>query len=181
MRLHRVVSALSVVIMSGIGAIVTAQQASTAAAQKPSGDAQTVTVTGCIQPETAVLKRTPVAGNIGMGDEYVVTFATLNPGAGTDIPKADVQTPPPESPGASAATGFGKVYRLTGDQEKDLKGYVSQRVAIVGRFKDKDKMKDELSSIGTSGRTGEPTPENTPEIVIDSFKPEAGACTPVGK
>ncbi len=180
MSVHTITRALAVVIMSSTVAIVRAQQPSTAPDQKPSGDAQTVTVTGCVQPETAVLKRTPVAGNIGMGDEYVVTFATLNPGAGTDMPKPDVQTPPP-STGAAGSTGFGKVYRLTGDQEKDLKGYVSQRVEIVGRFKDKDKTKDELSSIGTTGRTGDLTPDNTPEIVIDSFKPGAGSCTPISK
>ena len=180
MSVHRVASALAVVIVSSTVATVTAQQPATAADQKPSGDAQAVTVIGCVQPETAVMKRTPVAGNVGMGDEYVVTFARLNPGAGTDTPKPDVPTPA-EPTGTAGSTGFGKVYRLTGDQEKDLKGYVSQRVEIVGRFKDKDKMKDELSSIGTSGRAGELTPDNTPEIVIDSFKPGSGACTPIGK
>lgn len=178
MSAGKAVSAAAVVILSSTAAIVSAQQS--AMDQKPGSESQAVTVTGCIQPETAVLKRNPVAGTIGMGDEYVVTRATLNPGAGTDMPKPDVQTPR-QPTGTSGSTGFGRVYRLTGSQERDLKVYVGQRVEIVGRFKDKNTLKDELSSIGTSGRTGELTPENTPEIVIDSFKATTGACAPIAK
>jgi len=168
--------------LTGVGVAVVGSLAILSAQdQKPGDSSQVVTVTGCVQPETAVLKRNPVAGNIGMGDEFVVTFATLNPSAGTELPKSDVQNPPTETAGTSGSAGFGKVYRLTGSQEKDLKAFVGQRLEITGRFKDKEKVKDELGSVGTSSRTADLTPNNTPEIIIDAFKPASGACTPAIK
>lgn len=175
---ERILTGLSLGVVTA-SLTVAAQQPYPNADQKAAEPSQAVTVTGCVQAETSVLKRNPALGSIGMGDEYVVTSATLNPGAGTDLPKSDTQTPPAETAGTSGSTGFGRVYRLTGSQEKDLKGLVGQRVEITGRFKDKEKMKDELGSIGTSGRTGELTAANTPEIIIDSVKPVSGACAPV--
>lgn len=181
---QKILSGVGVVIMmSGAMAVVTAQQppSTTAATSQKSEPAEVITVTGCVQPETAVLKRSPVAGGIGMGDEYVVTNATLSAGPGTDMPKPDAQTAPAETAVTTSPAGFGRVYRFTGEQEKSLKSAVGQRVEITGRFKDKEKLKDELGAIGTSGRTGEPTTDNTPEIVIDSFKPTAGTCAPAIK
>jgi hypothetical protein len=181
MRFHRVLSGLVLAMMGGAVAVVTAQQPSPTTSAQKSDQSEVITVTGCVQPETAVLKRNAVAGGIGMGDEYVVTNAALSAGPGADMPKPDVQTTPAETAGSASPTGFGRVYRLTGSQEKELKSAVGQRVEIIGRFKDKEKLKDELGAIGTSGRTGEPTTDNTPEIVIDSFKPTAGTCAPAIK
>src|SRR5215471_1020010 len=137
------------------------------------------TVVGCVQKESAVLKRTPIAGNMGMGDEFVLTFAKPAPPPGADEPKPDV-APPPEPTGTSgSASNFGTVYRLTGDKEKDLKSYVGQRVEISGTVKEKEKTTDAMSSIGTSGK--DLTPSNTAEITIDTIKPLSGACTPAIK
>jgi hypothetical protein len=133
---------------------------------------------GCVQKESSVLKRNPVAANIGMEDEFVLTFAKAAPAPGTDMPKPDV-APEPAAPSGSPSN-FGTVYRLTGDKEKELKSYVGQRVEISGTIKDKEKTTDALSSIGTSGKT-ELTPANTAEITIESIKPASGSCAPAIK
>jgi hypothetical protein len=97
-----------------------------------------------------------------MGDEFVLTRATLKGGStpSADQPPADTQ-PPSSTVGTSGSAGPGKVYRLTGDQEKDLKAFAGQRVEITGAFKNPE----------DAGRpvTGEPTPENTPEITIQAI------------
>ena len=133
---------------------------------------------GCVQKESSVLKRNPVAANVGMDDEFVITFAKAAVPGG-DIPKSEV---PPEPKATSGSPGnFGTVYRLTGDKEKELKSLVGQRVEVSGSIKDKEKMTDALSSVGTSGKV-ELTPANTAEISIDSIRPlTGGSCAPLIK
>src|SRR5262245_21940101 len=92
-----------------------------------------VTITGCVQKETDVLKRPAVATNIGMGDEFVITNTTMGPATTTAEPPA--ATPEPKAEGTSGKTNFGRVYRLTGDKEDSLKTYVGKRVEITGSFK----------------------------------------------
>ena len=176
MRMRMLPASLAAMLLCG--AAVGAQQS---AADKPGPApadqkaAASITVTGCVQPESAVVKRNAAVGDVGMSDEFVVTQAALNPGAPADKPTAD--QPPADAIGASGA-GLGKVYRVTGDKEKDLKSLVGQRVEITGAFKNATDEKAELAAIGTSGRTaaGEPTIANTPEITIAAFKPLSGAC-----
>ena len=79
------------------------------------------------------------------------------------------------------AGNFGRVYRTTGDKEKELKSYVGQRVQITGTFKNKDDAADAMSSVGTTGRTGDLTPANTPEFTIATIAPASGSCAPVVK
>jgi hypothetical protein len=138
--------------------------------------ASAVTVAGCVQAEKSVLQRTAAAGDLGMGDEFVVTHVKLNPAA-------QPAEPVPDSPiGTSgSAAGFGKVYRVTGDKESELKPYVGQRVEITGAFKNETDAKAELASIGKGDKPGELTPANTPEITITAIKPVPGTCPPVAK
>jgi hypothetical protein len=147
-------------------------------AQSPS---PVITVAGCVQKESNVLKRNPVAANVGMDDEFVLTNAAIGETPGSsEAPKPDVQ-PPAAAVGTSGSPGnFGKVYRVTGDKEAELKSYVGQRVEISGTFKDKEPVTDAMSSVGTSGKT-ELTPANTREITIDAIKPLTGTCTPAIK
>ena len=162
-----------------------------AMAQTPSSPASdqkaatpAITVTGCVQKESAVLKRNPAAAGIGMGDEFVLTNAAVTPAPGSnEAPKPDVQAPPEPTGTSGSLTGFGVVYRLTGDKESELNPYVGQRVSIVGSLKVKEKTADEMSSIGTSGKAAEGawTPENTREVTIDSIAPAAGTCAPIVK
>ena len=162
---------------------ITAQTpASSAIDQKDTSPA--ITITGCVQNESAVLKRNPIAAGIGMSDEFVLTNATVTPAPGSnESPKPDVQAPPSPIGTSGSATGFGQVYRATGDKENDLKPYVGQRVSIVGRVKAKEGATDKMSSIGTSGKAAEGawTPDNTPELVIDSIAPATGTCAPAVK
>jgi len=142
-----------------------------------------ITVAGCVQKETSVLKsKMPAAGaaaEVGMSDEFVLTNALLNPKTSSLEPKPDVEPPPDAPVGTSGSPGnFGKVYRATGAKENDLKAFVGQRVEITGTFKHDDDAKAELGAVGTSGRivVGELTAANTPEITITAIKPVAGSC-----
>jgi hypothetical protein len=170
-------------LLSGSAAVVLAAGVTLAAQQAPDQkdkdkkDAPAaVTVSGCVQKETDVLKRTPIVGNVGMGDNFVLTHATLGPGAtSADKPMSDAP-PATTTADTTASTDFGKVYRVTGEKEKELKAYVGQRVEITGAFKHDTDTKSELGSIGTSGKPGELTPANTPEITIASIRVLEGSC-----
>jgi hypothetical protein len=160
--------ALGLSIVGAAAMSATAQQAAPGPDQTAKAS-PAMTIAGCVQKESAVLKRNPAAADVGMDDEFVLTFATLNPAPGANEASTSDQ------PG-----NFGRVYRLTGDKEKDLKSYAGQRVEITGTIKEKEKLTDAISSIGTSGKA-ELTPANTPEVSIDAVKPLSGTCAPVIK
>ena len=180
MRIRSASICAAVLAISGAAVVAQSPPQSPAQppAQNPAQSPSVVSFVGCVQNESSVLKRNPVAGNIGMGDEFVLTFAKPAPAPGADEPKPEA-APEPAAPSGSPSN-FGTVYRLTGDKEKELKSYVGQRVEISGTFKDKEKMTDAMSSVGTSGKT-ELTPANTAEITIDSIKPASGSCAPAIK
>ena len=136
--------------------------------------ASAVTVAGCVQAENLVLKRAGAVGDVGMGDEFVVTHVKLNPAA-------QPAEPAPDAPVGTSGSAFGKVYRVTGDKESELKPYVGQRVEITGAFKNETDAKAELASIGKGDKPGELTPANTPEITITAIKPVSGSCPAAGK
>jgi hypothetical protein len=163
----------------GLAVAAQTPASTTPAATDQATTTASITVTGCVMPETSVLKRDPAAGAVGMGDEFVLTHAKLNAKAsGTDQPQPETQPPADAPVGTSGSPGnFGKVYRATGDKESELKALVGQRVEITGAFKNDADAKAELA-VGTSGRlvTGIPTTENTPEITITAIKPVPGAC-----
>jgi hypothetical protein len=165
-------TAIGAFVLAATGAIGAQQQSSPdPAAAAPQGPQTPITITGCVQKETTVLKRDPAkgeVGDVGMGDEFVLTNSQLNP-----APDA------PPAAGTSGSVGnFGKVYRVTGDKEAALKASVGQRVEITGTFKQDADAKAELGAVGTSGRAiaGELTTANTPEITISAVKVLPGAC-----
>jgi hypothetical protein len=119
------------VACSGAALAAQAPQTGASAGQRTPAS-PVVTVVGCVQKASSVLKHNPAAGAIGMDEEFVLTGAALNPGPG-DEPKAN---PPEEAVGMSGSLGLGRVYRATGDRGKDLKPYVGQRVEITGVFTD---------------------------------------------
>ena len=133
----------------------------------------TITVAGCVQKESDVVKRNPAATNMGMGDEFVLTQAALNPAPTPAEAKADAPT------GTSgAASGPGKVFRVTGEKETELKTYVGQRVEITGAFKNEADAKRELGQAGGAPAATELTADKAPEITIVSIKPASGSCAP---
>jgi hypothetical protein len=168
-------SMTAAVLACGIAAAAQAPATSGADQKAP----PVITVTGCVQKESVVLKRNPAAAAIGMSDEFVLTSAAIAPApGGNDTPKSDVQPQEPTATSGSAGS-VGPVYRVTGDKEGELKAYLGQRVAITGRVKEKEKATDKMSSIGTTG--GAWTPENTPEVLIESIAAAPGACAPLIK
>src|SRR5689334_4737025 len=107
----RRVSILAAAAFAVGGAAAIAQSPAQSSPQAPT-ESPGLTVVGCVQKESAVLKRTPIAGNMGMDDEFVITFAKPAPAPGAE-PKPDAA--PPEPTGTSgSASNFGTVYRLTG-------------------------------------------------------------------
>jgi hypothetical protein len=178
MNITRISTGLALGIAIAGVASLSAQQS--APPQEPAAKSSpAMTIAGCVQPESIVLKRNPAAGEVGMGDEFVLTNSTVGPD--TASPDAAKPESAPAAAATSGAVGnFGKVYRLTGDKEKELKSYAGQRVEITGTLRDKEKAIDAMSSIGTSGKT-ELTPANTPEFTIDAIKPVSGSCAPVIK
>jgi hypothetical protein len=140
-----------------------------------------VTLNGCVLKESSVLKPGPVGTatmGAGMGDEYVLTQAKRGDAtAPLEKPEAEAAPQPNEPVGTSGTeNSFGKVYRLTGAKEEDLKNYVGQRVLIVGVFKHDEDAKTEAGAVGTGGRPGELTAANTPEFAITSITPSTGSC-----
>ena len=146
-----------------------AQTAPPLEAPAQAAPASAITVAGCVQAEKSVLKRAAAAGDLGMGDEFVVTHVKLNPAA-------QPAEPAPDAPVGTSGSAFGKVYRVTGDKETELKAFVGQRVEITGAFKNETDAKAELASIGKGDKPGELTPANTPEITITAIKPVSGSC-----
>lgn len=170
---------LSAVGLALVGAIIVTAQTPP---QTPSQAKEVITVAGCVQKETDVLKRAPVTGTVGMSDEFVLTRATLTRGPSPAEPRqTSPETKPaePTSPSAGSA-GVGKVYRVTGDKEAQLKAYVGQRVEIVGTFKHEEDARRELGAAGTSGTapapSGELTAANTAEITIESIRALSTPC-----
>ena len=166
-------TAIGAFVLAATAAIGAQQQSSPdPAAAAPQAPQTPITVAGCVQKEATVLKRDPAkgeVGDVGMGDEFVLTNSQLNP-----APDA-----PPPAVGTSGSVGnFGKVYRVTGDKEAALKASVGQRVEITGTFKQDVDAKAELGAAGTGGRAiaGELTTANTPEITISAVKVLPGAC-----
>lgn len=169
-------SMAAAIAMCGAAVLAQTPQQPPAASNPSAAASPAITVVGCVQKESAVLSRSPVAGNIGMDNEFVLTHSAPGPASAADD-QAKPGASPPQPEGTSGSPGnFGKVYRVTGDKEADLKAYVGQRVEITGTLKNKETLKDDIGSIGTSGRIN-PTPANTPEIAIDAVKPLGGTCT----
>jgi hypothetical protein len=140
----------------------------TAAAQDRAAPdrAPVITVTGCVQRESAVLQPAFLAGRTGLENEFVITFARVNP--------SDLEPPPPES--AEPPDSVGTVYRLTGSKEQDLKQFLAQRIQVTGAFKDPKAVATTRSPL--HGRAGRLTPADTPEIVIDTYKLVSEVCSP---
>jgi len=161
-----------------VSAQVPAQQPPQQPDQKPAATAgDTIKVVGCVQKESDVLKRSAMATNVGMSDEYVLTESKLNPSSTTEPEPAAKPDEPTGTSGTDAK--FGKVVRVTGDKEKDLKEFVGQRVEITGAFKHES---DANRTAGSQkANPTDPTSTNTPEITIATISPASGSCSPIAK
>ncbi len=172
----KILSASVVAAALAVGVHAQAQQQPPAQQQPASQMSKTITVVGCVARQSDVLEgATSSPANPAMGDEYVLTHASLksseSPSTGSEAKS--------EAP-AGMQNSFGKVYRATGDKEDSLKTYVGQRVQVTGMFKDSEDATRELGATGTSGSSAaaRPTVSNTPEFTIESVTPTSGSCTP---
>ena len=130
-----------------------------------------IVVMGCVQRESSVLKPDPSSPGAGMDKEFVLTFSVLSP----DLQQSELPKPAAD---ASGLPGYvGAVYRLAGPKEGELKQFVGQRVQVTGTFKDQDKAAAAIKA-GKIGRAGELTPDDTPEIIIDTYRLVSEVCSP---
>lgn len=140
---------------------------------------QTASISGCVQKEADVFKRPPAIGTVGMADEFVLTHADLSTSA-SSTERTPESEPPQQATGTSGHSANGKVYRATGDKERELAQYVGQRLEVTGHFKNSADAARELGSVGTSGRPPETsagtTAGDTPEFVIESIKVLSSTC-----
>jgi hypothetical protein len=160
-----------------IGALAFAIGVYAQAPQQQPDPNQTIIVTGCVGKETDVLKGTE---KVGMADEFVLTRSAVKIGAPGAEPPSQTPPTPPEPTATAGMPESGKIYRVTGDKEAELKAHVRHRVEITGKFKHEADARRELGAIGTSGKppasAPEPTEKNTPEITIISFRMLSPTC-----
>jgi hypothetical protein len=135
-------SAMTAVLLACAAGAAQAQDESVRATGQTSTQAETITVVGCLQEESAYRRqndsgRGGVAGTgLGRGNEYVLINASR---AGTGAPSSSLDC---------ASTGTGEAYELTGTREKDLESFIGRAVQITGTLKRADV---EPSPVGTSG------------------------------
>lgn len=147
-------------------------------AANPSRTDQTITVIGCVQREVDVLRTSP--GNLGLANEYVLARSSIKPDAsGSSGGSAGSGTRGRDAVATSGPSG--RVYRLTGDKERDLKAQVGKEVEIIGSFdSDADAKLEAKRNVAppASARTEArpPASHDVPEILIQSIRPLGNAC-----
>ena len=178
-KISRITGAVvgTVALAAAAGYQVSAQsQSQTGATPQASREAQSITVTGCIQRE-ADYRRSAGAGRggavgtgVGTGNEFVLINAMMGTAAGaTGTSGAGAAT----ATGTTGAAASGSAYELTGPQEGKAEGYVGKRVEITGTLK-----------AAASGSPGGPT-ANVPlsqdlklrELEVASIREATGTCT----
>ena len=138
--------------------------------------AATQTFTGCVMTEPDYRQAHNLGkgalGGAGLGDEYVLVDVKTSPET-ANSPAASDTTLPPASSDKTGSMGKcadqGTAYRLTGTQEKKIKGLVGQEIEVRGRFKHAD---DVIAAGGT--RPDEKLPA---EVEIVSFHAVGQAAT----
>jgi hypothetical protein len=183
MNMKTLSASLTAVALAG-GLTLSAQAQQPPAQQQPATPSMAqaenaVTIVACVQKESDVLRpRMPMTATPGMGDEFVLTNAAMKSDTPAESPATAAA---PAQPSTAAANSFGRVYRATGDREKELKQYVGQRVEIVAAFKDAAEAAAATGTSGSAAPSGELTVGNTPELTIQSITPAAGSCAPIVK
>jgi hypothetical protein len=140
-----------------------------------------MTVTGCVQREVDVLRTSP--GNLGLSDEYVLIRSSVKSTSPSSAGRpATTGTTRGSTEDAAATSGpSGRVYRVTGDKERQLEGQLGRQIEITASFDS-----DADASLEARGDTMSPKPAGTPdrrptahdvpEIVIHSVRPLGIAC-----
>jgi len=121
---------------------------------------QSMTITGCVGREVDVLRTSP--GNLGLADEFVL----IRPSAKQEM--------------------AARVYRLSGDLEKQLKDRVGQQVEITASFDSDDDARleaarDEASAKAAKTPDRRPEAKDVPKMTIQSIHPLGTTCAAPGR
>ena len=130
--------AVAGMLMFGASALAQSGTADPSSSQSQAGAStsaqQTITVSGCVQPEADYRKahdagRGGAAGSgVGVGNEFVLVAASSS-AAGSGASGATGTT------GTSGSASGAMAYELTGSQEGQAGKYVGKRVEITGKLK----------------------------------------------
>lgn len=139
------------------------------------------TFTGCLMTEPDYRRAHNLGkgalGGAGLGDEYVLVDVTVSP-ASPDTPSSSQKSSsstrnPSRTAGvAGSCSDQGTAYRLTGSQEKQLKGMVGSEVTVEGRFKHAD----DVAEAGTSA--GDKLPAEVEIVSYHAAKTSAAVTEP---
>jgi hypothetical protein len=172
----------SIVLMGLVRADARAQDAS----GRPATPPQTVTLVGCVQREVDVLRTSP--GNLGLANEFILVRTSVKPDSATGkAAAAATGTAGRATEDAAAASGpYGRIYRLSGDQEAQLKDHVAEQVEIAASFEtDKDAQleaqRDVAPSKTASTPDRRPEAKDVPKMVIQSIRPLGTGCASAGR
>jgi len=152
------------------------------------GEAQQVTLVGCVQREADYRqannlgKGGAVGTGVGASNEFVLINATASGATGSpSATGAATGTPAGTATGTSGGTAAGQAFEVSGANESQLAQYVGQRVEITGTLK--------KAEVGPAGATGGTTAGKPPtgvdvtsadlrlrEVEIVSVKTASGTC-----
>src|SRR5262245_60048571 len=121
--------------------------------------ADSVTVTGCLQPGSNASSSTSTTASSSMNAAYILTNATKD-AKGTTGTTGTTATNPPSS--ASAAM----TYSLVGS-DSDLKKHVGHKVEVTGKI-DTSSANRPAATTGTATATGDAHP--TPRLEVSSVR-----------
>src|SRR5215204_3731132 len=143
---------MSTLVAAALGIAAHAQTTAAPQTQSARADAQTITVTGCVERADQVATSGAAATTVD-SLSFVLTHATK--GGTADAPSATVGT------SGSAKPAPGSMYRLDGDVPT-LNPHVGHKVEVSGT----------LAAPGAAApaATDPPSPENAPKIKISSVK-----------
>ena len=145
------------------------------------GEGHALTITGCVQREVDVLRTSP--GNLGLANEFVLIRSSAKSASATQATTGHGATAAGAAEDAAATSGpYGTVYRLSGDQEKELKDRVGQQVEITASFDSDTDARLEAQRRATAPKAAS-TPDRRPEakdvptMKIQSIRTLGGACS----
>jgi LPXTG-motif cell wall-anchored protein len=158
----------------------------------------TQTFTGCVMTEPAYRQAHNLGkgalGGAGLGDEYVLVDVKTSPDSDTSAVSGSASASSDNVRSNGKCADQGMAYRLTGSQEKKIKGLVGQEIEVRGRFKHADDVTPEgtvpgeklpaeveivsFHAVGQATMT-EPAAPRTPAPAATVPRPQTESPTPV--
>jgi hypothetical protein len=141
---------------TGLMAMAGALAGTAALAQQPAPNANTVTVSGCVQRATSTSNDTSSKSGAAMTNtRFVLASASARPGT----------TPAPT--GTSGSTAIASEYRLDDANSDQIAAHVGHKVEITGTIEDR----------GTAATSAASAASSSPKLKVDSVKMIASSCS----